>query len=335
MAAGITTKFISGAETISITLWPIEVDTKFTTTAGWSPEVSMESTSPSLFAVVPVLPIETDVVWTIGDSLTNNSEGGFRVLAQANSGDVPLFTGGRTVVRQVGVSGDQWTDISPLPNAKAEYVIKRSINTFTQGATPFDKIDKEGSANFELTYVPFGEAIWSDYTHDSKTPWIIRNGVNDLAQTDATDFSSPANWPSTKNGNGAVRFKPTDTVGDTPDVPSISDPSAFKISGILNSTENADSTNHTDIVVTTAGYTGDGAVYYAIAASEPSYSVYTKKGDYSAATHDITIDGTYKKSPTNDKIYLLLYKDGKIATFTIRTTGDTGYETVWGPDPIP
>ncbi|MDR0386626.1 MAG: hypothetical protein LBH57_01185, partial [Treponema sp.] len=87
-------------------------------------------------------------------------------------------------------------------------VVGGSIGTYTNG---FAKIGTTGAVNFEMKYVPFNltaKGPWetvelrSAFTEGDMPVWIIRNGVNDLAQDEYTDFSGA--WNGTANGNGAV-----------------------------------------------------------------------------------------------------------------------------------
>jgi formylglycine-generating enzyme required for sulfatase activity len=57
-------------------------------------------------------------------------------------------------------------------------------------------------------------AQWSGFSAANKNnglpEWIIRNGINDRAQDEATDFDAPAGWGGAKNGNGAAAFRALD-----------------------------------------------------------------------------------------------------------------------------
>jgi hypothetical protein len=78
-----------------------------------------------------------------------------------------------------------------------------------------------GSASFNLKYVPFSlrktdtKNPWDGYNGGNEPEWIIRNGINDLAQNAGTVFPNPSApkaspWNGTaadkRNGNGAVAF---------------------------------------------------------------------------------------------------------------------------------
>jgi hypothetical protein len=97
-------------------------------------------------------------------------------------------------------------------------------NTITQDLSSYTgTVGQSGSANFNLTYVPFSltdPAKWTvtSTKHFSGTggipQWIIRNGVNDEPQDEDTDFeihpdanNKARSWEDTgTNGNGAVAF---------------------------------------------------------------------------------------------------------------------------------
>jgi hypothetical protein len=60
-------------------------------------------------------------------------------------------------------------------------------------------VDDTGTLSFNLKYRAFNLGADSNLRE-----WIIRNGVNDLAQNTSTDFSAPADWSGGGNtgGNG-------------------------------------------------------------------------------------------------------------------------------------
>jgi hypothetical protein len=125
--------------------------------------------------------------------------------------------------------------------------------------------------------------------------WIIRNGVNDLAQDVNTDFEKlgKSDMPEGTNGNGAVSFA---IAADSPANPE--DPQDGDLV-IKDGTFVGPSNSSTPkIGFTTAGYDGTAGVYYAVVAAgadAPAYSAYTNSlglleaGDYEK---QITLLGT-------------------------------------------
>jgi hypothetical protein len=353
MGAGLKKVKVTGSDSITITLWPIVVDTKFKARDLSSPDVIMEPPT-DVKKFTWVLPIETQVIWSITDS---QGKDGLKVLKLANNNslfagrDVPLFVNGSgaTIVRGSGVnSGNDnrqqiANNLLPLASAGTEtpHTITLDISDYTNG---FARINKEGSANFELAYVPFGADIWSD--EPTKSNWIIRNGVNAAAQDANTTFASSVAYVVSgpgANGNGAVRFKPTageedeggdkPGTGDIPDVPGITDPSAFTISGeIVNALPG------TDIKFTTTGYTDTAAVYYKIlnaVDAPPAYNTFTtllvksgNNGLFTAGTYEPdTINQTFDSKA--QKMYVLLYKNGIFRMAEIGSEADLDVGSEW------
>jgi hypothetical protein len=188
LAVGRTMAHITTADnTITITLYPLVVDTKFTT-------IDNARTVKTVKNGKGVL---TQGTWKLVWEITRGTSGtnGFTDLFVAQKTS-PLF---KDTFAQVGGSR-QTTGITLIGN------------TFTLDAGFLAKGAK-GYANFNLSYVPFSLNTadqWNGFSclnkKDGFPEWIIRNGVNDLAQDADTDFTTAVKWDGTKNGNGAVGF---------------------------------------------------------------------------------------------------------------------------------
>jgi hypothetical protein len=325
LAAGLKEQLITGSGTVTITMWPLVVDTEFKS-GGLSVGPVVNAGKPE---AAKLLPVEWNVTWTIKRSGTGN---GLADLVQAQqipfpySGSSLLLKGTpQTMVRKGSGSGE-WSAASLSGN-----VVTQSLGNYTTG---FDSIGKTGSVNFNLEYIPYyltEGSRWSGFNDDSAFTldgstapvWIIRNGVNDLAQTGATDFT---NFPDGgANGNGGVRF----TVGvRTPGEGSsltVQD-GEFLGSDILTA----------EIGFTTGGYSGDAEVYYAVVphgAPPPDYSDYVLLDDTVPAgpqRETITIptaDGDYD-------IYVIAYQDGEVSDAEIISTkGNVNTDWIWGETP--
>jgi hypothetical protein len=303
LAAGLENGIVlqpSGVTVVTITLYPLVVDTVFSTTA-----TPVEKIEPALRAGPAPLPAVSgdnvwNVTWTVEDG---NGGNGFDRLLEAQN------LAGSTVT---GIAWYETLTTVPVEAALSGEDPVINDNTITQ---TLNTAAGEGSVNFNLEYVPFS---LTTAPSGLMTPnWIIRNGLNDEAQDEETNFEAfgTASAGANVNGNGAVCFKAV--TGSLPEA------EALTISGDYSS-QGYFSTAY--IKFTTAGYEGDAAVYYAVAAkptagetAEPSYpSGYTLLGSYPASpveeTHQyrgkISLAGLDKGDYT---VYLILYKDGEVS----------------------
>jgi hypothetical protein len=178
---------IHGQPTLSITMKPLVVDTVF--------EHGDRVTQAALPKTALPAEVAARVVWTL--------TGGFATLvdAQTRTG-LPggLNWGGLTLEEQETILRikDKDDDINKdavLGGAERNRIVL-DLGTPTKGTG--------GSANFRLTYKPLGVD-----EGEGASLWIIRNGVNDLAQDKDTTFDLVGGkipWGTEKNGNGAVAF---------------------------------------------------------------------------------------------------------------------------------
>jgi hypothetical protein len=336
LAAGFKEERVTGSGKVTITMWPIVVDTVFTSASGRKTvEPALDSTGTP--GEVILHPAGWDVKWTIKEGLTGNWRTGL-VMAQklinSEAGDALLLRKAETLVRDTAVT---WQDSTLTGN-----VITRSI----ENTTGLGSIGNAGSVNFKLEYVPFNLTggktnPWTQFDEKSvfnlegsnEPPvWIIRNGVNDEAQNDDTDFTS-FNRLSSANGNGAVRYK---VAAKTP-----AEGSALTVSdGVF---EGPWTSTTPKISFTTGGYTGTAEVYYTVVEAgkgPPDYSAYgplLAEVGPGNQTPEITVPG----AKGYYDVYVIVYKDGEVSapliiktvptTFTLRIIRiDTSLDQVQG-----
>jgi hypothetical protein len=250
---------------------------------------------------------------------------GFRELEKGrlNEND-PLFTAGKVIVGEInsnntfkGTPTTVVIDDDDLPNnVITDDIFIYDISTYTDGLA---QIGKNYAANFELTYVPFKNSLWTNNKWSpSKTEWIIRNGVNNEVQNDKTDFSNPNKWFSATeptNGNGAVRFTPADTSieGNFGDSSLGAALAVFSIdeSKILTTVINGSNGTMT-IEIKTTGYPQDGdtaSVYYYLDTDQPTNYGYTLLTD-NMPQNTPTSYTIPSSTDENQNLILLLYQPG-------------------------
>jgi hypothetical protein len=343
LLAGTATKtLITSDKQVKIDMWPLVVDTKFFANPGTSSQLAPlePATVSNKPGVVFVPPTATRVEWKVVQAQTTN---GFKNLFAAHKlfptgGKFKMITGGRTIVRGVGLSDSPvemagpvpvFTDASTLIDVGENVsTIHLDIDTYTNG---LNRIGKLGSVNFERDYVPFGPDIWTETENGNKnktnpiSKWIIRNGINSEPQDENTVFVNTdvaLGWANGgANGNGAIRFKPAvgPGGGDNPDNPGWDIPNLGTLE-ITKGEYKGNSKIDFTLAGIPAGGTGTGQVYYTVASTKPTaISSYT--GSLGSLGNGSHAGQTISSAPdTSDKIFLLLYKDGKFATYTIKTS---------------
>jgi hypothetical protein len=246
--------------------------------------------------------VNWEAVWTVKQGAGGN---GFATLVKAQkvlntgAGDELLIKGKSAVVRGTDLVDD--ADAKPVLTGN---VITLSLGTYTSGIT---RIGTTGSVNFNLKYIPFNLAggaanPWNAFDgksafdlREGNTPvWIIRNGVNDLAQDGDTDFNSFHNIGNpaagTANGNGAASFV---VAAGSPEAGAL----VIKDGVFVGPAGSIDPY----IKYTTEGYAGDAEVYCAVvpAGETPAYSAYTRNlgsvpaGNYGAYVTLPSAGGNY------------------------------------------
>ncbi|MDR2740675.1 MAG: hypothetical protein LBB98_00750 [Treponema sp.] len=325
LAAGLKEQLVTGNGKITVTMWPMVVDTTFVS--------EKQTVEPVVNAGQPkaatLHPVDWNVKWTIRRGLTGNGLTDL-VLAQKkipNSAteDALLFNSKPQILVRAGTD-EKWINVGSS-NALTENVITGSIGTYTSG---FQRIGTKGSVNFKLEYIPFhltgGESNpWAAFDKKSAFDlkkggpvWIIRNGVNDESQNDNTNFNSfhniaapPAAGTPNPNGNGAVRY------GIAVRTPA--DGSQLKVQN--GAFVGPWSSTTPEITFTTSGYTGDADVYYAVVETgknPPDYSGYTLQKPVGPGKQKETI--TVPKAHDNYDVYVIIYKDGEVSNPVIIST---------------
>jgi hypothetical protein len=323
-------------------MWPLVVDTVFTASENRTAAPVMSSGNPG---EVSLMPVDWNVTWTIKRGTSGESNGLkdlLRARRDTDSSDEPL--GVPTIKVRVPGTADPKSD-SGIPTLSLNgNVVGGSIGTYTNG---FAKIGTTGAVNFEMKYVPFNltaKGPWNNvelgsaFTEGDMPVWIIRNGVNDLAQDERTDFSD--DWNGTANGNGAVRFSiaPKTSTGD--------DKLVVKDGKFLGPSDPT-KPNKPDITFTTDGYDDEeeAEVYYAVvlkAGGEedqqtPGYSDYIPLNPPVRPGEDhkkqISLDPTQVGKDCD--IYVIIYKDGEVSEPEIINTEEGGVvtEPIWGEEP--
>jgi hypothetical protein len=329
LAAGLKEQHITGSGKVTVTMWPIVVDTVFT--AG---DLTRAPAAAGRPGKVTLHPADWDVTWTIKGGLTGNGLTDLvraQKIRTADAGETLLLMESSTMVRN-GDENGQWEDPADLSGN----VITRSIGTYTSG---FGNIGKEGSINFNLEYVPFNltdGTKWTPYNDDSvfdlngnPPVWIIRNGVNDKAQNEETDFNAENPEIETANWNGAAAFV------IAPDNPA---PGELVIKDGVFAGPSTSSVPK--ITFTTEGYTGNAEAYYAVVpdgSPVPAYTAYTGTlPSFAPGNHQAVVD--LSKAEIDSEVYdvyVVLFKDGKVSAPIKINTGAGGEDVdwIWGDVP--
>jgi hypothetical protein len=357
LATGLQEQLVSGGGKITITMWPLVVDTEFTTT---DTEIATgeRTAAPVLTDGKPaefkLFPVDWKVTWKV---LKGTGGDGFSNLVAAQkvinpgAGDTLVLKSKNTIIRGAGLS-----DANTAPTITGSTITLNSIETYTAGIT---RLGTTGSVNFKLEYIPFNlttSGAWKTYNSksafvldgDDKQPvWIIRNGLNDLVSNAQTNFITPLT--SGNNGNGAVAFT---IAADAPVDPT--DPQSGDL--IITAQGITGIPSYMPIIqFTTSGYTDDAQIRYAIVAvpqgetttTPPSYQEYTKilksesfDGETVSYTNVPSVSaGSYDNlhitlpvSGGNYDVYVRLLKGGKVSNY-IKINTVTGWiwlETPWG-----
>jgi hypothetical protein len=321
----------TGNTTVTITMYPLVVDTKFErTTDGLIIEPKIVDGKPEPAYITPGT---WKTIWTVP-----RLEGGVQ-----NGFENPL-------VKAQKIINSSWGDVLKIKSRK---FFSSSLNAIEDSATSTPHFfnyniagtmvkGSSGWTTFNLEYVPFnllaaGDSNpWTPYNAKSKfiltgtnTPvWIIRNGVNDSAQTVNTDFVNFSNNNPSFNGNGGVRFEvglppfpPPPPIDPTPltvdDGKFSGDP--YRLSPVIE--------------FTTGGYTsGTAEVWYAKVPAETSAP---SNADYDWLQGSVGPGGPHQKtiavpsslwSPSGKEydVYVVIYKDGKVSAPEIISSSDAG-----------
>jgi hypothetical protein len=354
LATGLKEQTVTGSGKVTVTMWPLIVDTVFTAAGKDSVEPVVTGGKPG---EAGLLPVNWNVTWTIKRALTG-SAGGLTALVdaqkkipgQSNATALLLKSGPAIKLRVPGTTGPESGPETPALTLNGN-LVSGSIGAYTNG---FAKIGTTGAVNFEMEYVPFNLAgtgnpnPWTGFDERSafdlsgtNVPvWIIRNGVNDLAQNNDTNFAAFHHigdaGMDAANGNGAVRYsiapKTSTGTGDGSDKLVVKDGEFLGPSG----------SSTPEIAFTTGGYevNEEAEVYYAVVAkgAKPGYS------DYIPLNPPVGVGpGDHKKQISLDEdqvgedcdIYVIIYKDGEVSEPEIINTaaGGGGLDWIWGDEP--
>jgi hypothetical protein len=329
LSAGYQEVTFSGGGSTTISVWPIYVDTVFTTGAGGlSAEPAVNAGKPGAVRLPAgawaanwkVLRGASGTASGLGDLVKAQKAAGF-------GGDSFIVRGKKAVVRADGY-GETILDPALTGN---------TVTLPLADYTGLSQTGKAGAVNFALNFTPFNVTEgWAGYDGasvfdlESGPPvWVIRNGLNDTAQDDKTDFTNIGNKPAAEsnrwdeewscggvidfppdsvNGNGAVRF-------------TVADPQSAAAGELVVS---GGSYAEASVVFTASGFTGTAQAWYAAVPADapaPAYAAYTPLGDaapgYAAYTPQRdTALRTYTEEVTppgtgGHDVYVVLVKDGK------------------------
>jgi hypothetical protein len=284
-----------GGGVVTISVWPIFMDTVFTTRdGGLTVEPVVKAGKPGAVDL-PASP------WTVKWRIVRGESGktnGLEDLLKAQK--AAFMTWDNILIRDltavVRLDGNNPVSSASRPTLTG-YTVTLPLDV---NFTALSRVRKEGAVNFALSFVPFNlKEGWAAYDKFSVfdlekglPEWVIRNGLNDLPQNDKTDFEKFGTVPITEaNGNGAVRFN-------------VVDPLPAK-AGELAATNGSWAAS--SITFTASGYTGTAQVWYATGLAPPSYDSYSLLEEVPA--------GTYTKITRPLGMFdafVLLVKDGKV-----------------------
>jgi hypothetical protein len=321
LAAGFTSySILPGSNTVTITMYPLVVETKFTSAAS----SAVENQAAGVFPLIPG-------TWTMEWNVTNGAGGinPFDKLVEAQKKITGQASNNTLLLKSQSAVGSS----SLTGGNLAGHIFTQPIGTYKLPQT-----GTTGNANFKLEYVPFGvlnSVSWPSNSVLNKINgvpvWIIRNGVNDTVQNSSTDFSTPNDWAAgSKNGNGAARW-------------TIAPPKGPGADGVTLAVTGGASTwtagENPKIGFTLGGDTGNAEVYYEVVAKDggvPSnYSGYTFLNNYNMPgvypmAQEITLDPSQTGAAYD--VWVIIYKDGRVSNpykITIEQGSTVIIETDW------
>jgi hypothetical protein len=303
---------------LEFVVYPLRVETKFTL-SGTNTVVEPSDTWGAAWSAARLVPGAWNIEWAVKRPDTDPKgnpidPSGFSDLEAANlRNNDPWY---KALAAQVSSSVGS---PAPTPSLSSGNKITLDLSSYT------GTVGNTGSANFNLTYVPFSlneSAKWTvvksakfsdmvldEIPLDGIPHWIIRNGVNDAPQDGNTTFDSNSTWDGTANGNGAVAFtvaEPVETAG----------PLAIRNGKFLGDDPAETDPDKVKIRFTTTGYTGTAEAYYVVESvgypAPAGYAAYTNSlGQVSAGkNHEKTITISSFDANTKYYIYVILVKDG-------------------------
>jgi hypothetical protein len=334
LAAGYKTQHLLKGQKVTVTVWPLVIDTVFM--------ANNRIINPVIGQAVEILPGETwNVRWNIGRN--TGSVNGLTSLLEAQSQDADLPVAAKKYI----VDGAEYSSES---GGFTTNIIEYPLPPYT-GITG---VGMTHSVSFNLEYVPFNltDTDWSEY--GNKPVWIIRNGLNDQKQDGNTDFSR-AGKPGRDynyrdyNGNGGAAVLVKEELGFT-DQDGNGFPDGTKDSGSNKDgyPDSLGTANPADLIIyggrflgpekqknvqidfSTAGHTGTTAtVYYGMVqtgtynADNPlPYSMFNSipLGVYGPGSHN-NIPITLPDAVKEYDIWLVFMEDGRISNRIAINTG--------------
>jgi hypothetical protein len=339
LAAGYVEEQFTGAGIIRVMMWPVVIDTVF--------QARNSALEVQPITGQPVDLLQTGswkVKWNIG---RNSSSNGLAPLLKAHSAAAELPVIAKKYIVDGVVKGS-------LTGGTTSHAFEFPLDEYKN----ITDIGESHGVNFCVEYAPFNKTAitdWIAYDRVSKfdfavspPKWIIRNGLNDAIQNSYTDFSKTENPVASDyklyNGNGGAGFTVKEHKGFTdnnqdgfPDGADDDNGDGFPDS---TGTAKADDlilgggnfrgpagARDVKIAFGTAGYAGEAAVYYGIAApgayssTRPlPYTLFTGTlgFSFSAGYHnDIPI--TLPDTDEHD-IWLVFMKDGRISNRIVINT---------------
>jgi hypothetical protein len=306
LAAGLTKDKqlnATGDTTVSITMYPLIVDTKFQSTDdGTTIEPAVVDGKPAPAYLTPGK--NWKAIWTVQRSVAGSN--GFEMalvpaqkVVNSGAGDNLLVKAQRSILS--GTFGTLTNTGNSL--------------SYTIPAANIQK-GSSGDVNVNLEYVPFNlsaASAWnvqsSPYFTTTWPPvWIIRNGMNDVSQDGNTDFNNFRLGYFTNNGNGAVRF----AVELKPTMPA-TDPNLKVQNGTFAAGLN---TQWPTIQFDTSEYSGTADVWYAVVGPNGTPQV----GDYTwvervttGLGHTERITVLSAMLTTGYDLYVIIAKGGKVS----------------------
>jgi hypothetical protein len=208
-----------------------------------------------------------------------------------------------------------------------------ALDTASRKIMGFAEIHQTDPGDWRIAYTGNPVDTAFDLAGGKVPAWIIRNGVNDEAPDQCTNFK---NFGTDSNANGTVRFVVGAEAG-TP-IPAVPNDSLKITGGVFENPGNEKPSGY--IGFTTGGYADTAEVYYAVVAhgsGSPALPAYGYLGSRAAGTHagqKISLEDAGGTVHTNADVYVLLIKKGLIsALFVIWTDpANTGWGWGWGWD---
>ncbi|MFP3090864.1 hypothetical protein LQZ21_11120 [Treponema sp. TIM-1] len=339
LSAGLAEKKVNvtGDTVVTITMYPVTVDTKFTSTENGNLTIEPKVTGGKPDAAYLPPRSDWDVLWTVQRAAAG-TDGFEKALIPAQN-----IVGSPAVVNALKIQKNRFI---PSYTTPSETGSGTTANSFSYDI-PADKTKQDGNGggavNFNLEYVPFNLAAvtdWSGVTStyfkpanfaDGVPVWIIRNGLNDTAQNGDTNFSPNA---TAINRNGAVRF-----VIGLPAPPPEPPPGPHQDDELWvdnGEFQNMDVPAEPQIGFTTGGYDDNAEVWYAVVGAGETPPT---QGDYIWIDSVIPGDHTEEIIVPDDlvnsdyDVYVVISKDGEVSPpEIIRSTGKVIVTPIWGTD---